>query len=141
MSLTVDRALVGRELDRTTFGPVTVEQIAAYAAAYGDTDPRWAGRGPDPVAPPTFALSLRTDRGMAAHVPVQADRTSLDAGKDIEFGAPVRPGDLLTAVSTLSDIYEKTGRTGRMTFTVFRTTVTNQRGEIVAIIDQKMMFR
>jgi len=28
-----------------------------------------------------------------------------------------------------------------MTFIVFRTEVTNQRGETVAIVDQKMMFR
>jgi hypothetical protein len=39
------------------------------------------------------------------------------------------------------DIYEKTGRSGTMNFIVFRTTVTNQRNEMVAIIDQKMMFR
>jgi len=39
------------------------------------------------------------------------------------------------------DIYEKTGRTGSMNFIVLRTVVTNQRGESVATIDQKMMFR
>jgi len=28
-----------------------------------------------------------------------------------------------------------------MTFIVFRTTVTNQRNEMVAVVDQQMMFR
>jgi hypothetical protein len=39
------------------------------------------------------------------------------------------------------DVYEKTGRSGTMVFIVFRTAVTNQRGEMVAVVDQKMMFR
>ena len=53
----------------------------------------------------------------------------------------MRVGDVLTAVSTVHDIYEKTGRSGSMYFIVLRTVVTNQRHEQVAIIDQKMMFR
>jgi hypothetical protein len=39
------------------------------------------------------------------------------------------------------DIYEKTGRSGTMVFIVFRTTVSNQRGETVSVVDQRMMFR
>jgi hypothetical protein len=39
------------------------------------------------------------------------------------------------------DIYEKTGRSGTMHFIVLRASITNQRGETVATIDQKMMFR
>jgi hypothetical protein len=39
------------------------------------------------------------------------------------------------------DVYEKTGRSGTMVFIVFRTTLTNQRGEMVAVVDQKMMSR
>ena len=92
------------------------------------------------TASPTFVLRLRGSRFMPENMP-NLGRTGFDAGKDIEFGVPVRVGDVLTAVSTVHDIYEKTGRSGSMAFVVLRTVVTNQRDEEVAVIDQKMMFR
>lgn len=142
MSLTVDRTLVVQEFDHTVFAPVTAEQIRAYAVAYGESDPRWTtAADADIAAPPTFALSLRGRHFMPKDMPANLGRNGFDAGKDIEIGAPVRPGDVLTASSTVHDVYEKTGRSGAMTFIVFRTAVTNQRGEMVAIVDQKMMFR
>lgn len=141
MSVSIDRDLVGQEFDRTTFPPVTAEQIVAYAVATGETDPRWTQPGPDQVAPPTFTLSLRGKHFMPKNMPANLGRNGFDAGKDIEMGAPIRPGDVLTVCSTVHDIYEKTGRTGSMTFIIFRTTVANQRAETVAVIDQKMMFR
>lgn len=42
---------------------------------------------------------------------------------------------------SLIGIYEKTGHSGIMSFVGLRTVVTNQRGEQVALIDQRMMFR
>jgi len=137
----VDRSFVGQEFDHTVFPAVTAEQIVAYATACGETDPRWTRPGPDLVAPPTFALSLRGKHFMPKHLPVEFGRHAFDAGKDIEVGAAVVPGDVLTATSTVHDLYEKTGRSGSMTFVVFRTTVVNQRNETVAVVDQKMMFR
>jgi acyl dehydratase len=148
MSVQIDRSIVGKEFDRTSFPPVTEKQILDYAATYGElnplyTDPAAAARGPHGglIAPPTFAVSLRGKHFMPREMPKNLGRNGFDAGKDIEIGAPIRPGDELTASSTVHDIYEKTGRSGTMTFIVFRTEVTNQRGETVAIVDQKMMFR
>jgi acyl dehydratase len=137
----IDRSIVGQEFDRTTFAPVTAEQIVAYAVAAGESDPRWTVARADMIAPPTFTLSLRGKHFMPKNMPADLGRNGFDAGKDIELGAAIRPGDVLTAVATVHDVYEKTGRTGSMTFIVFRTTVTNQRAETVALIDQKMMFR
>jgi acyl dehydratase len=142
MSREIDRSMVGQEFDHTIFPPVTALQIRAYAAACGETDPRWtAAADADLTAPPTFTLSLRGRHFMPKHLPADIGRNGFDAGKDIEMGATVRPGDVLTASSTVHDLFEKTGRTGPMTFIVFRTTVTNQRAEMVAVVDQKMMFR
>ena len=148
MSLALDRSMVGKEFDHTVFPPVTAAEILAYAAAYGETnplytDPAAAARGPYGalIAPPTFAVSLRGQHFMPRELPRNLGRSGFDAGKDIEIGAPVRVGDVLTASSTVHDIYEKTGRSGAMVFIVFRTTVTNQAGDIVAVVDQKMMFR
>ena len=54
-----------------------------------------------------------------------------DAGKDIDFHAPIRPGDSITAISSIVDLYEKTGRSGSMWFVVYRQELRNQRGELV----------
>ena len=134
MAIDFDRSIIGSEFDRTVFAPVSAEEIHAYASASGEPGPA------DAVAPPTFVVRLRGRHFMPAKLP-DIGRMAFDAGKDIEFGAPVCVGDVLTAVSTVHDIYEKTGRSGTMAFLVLRTMVTNQRGEQVAVIDQKMMFR
>jgi acyl dehydratase len=148
MSRAIDRSMVGQEFDRTEFPRITEEQIVAYATAYGESDPRYtdpaaAAQGPHGglIAPPTFAVSLRGRHFMPRELPRNIGRNGFDAGKDIEIGVPIRPGDVLTASSTVHDVYEKTGRSGTMVFIVFRTTVTNQRGETAAVVDQKMMFR
>ena len=134
MALAVDRSVVGSEFDRTTHAPVTPADVEAYVAASGESCPA------EGVAPPTFVVSLRSHRFIPKSL-AQLGRAGLDAGKDIEFGAPIRVGDVLTTVSTVYDIYEKTGRSGPMGFIVLRTVVSNQRSEVVAVIDQRMMFR
>jgi hypothetical protein len=66
---------------------------------------------------------------------------SFDAGKDIALGVPIRPGDVITVLSTLHDVYEKTGRTGSMYFVVVRFTMTNQQGDTVAVVDNRFMYK
>jgi hypothetical protein len=134
MGLDFDRSIIGSEFDRTVFAPITKDAIQQYAAASGEPAANEA------TAPPTFVVRLRGHRWMPENMP-NLGRVGFDAGKDIEFGVPVRVGDVLTAVSTVHDIYEKTGRSGSMVFVVLRTVVTNQREDDVAVIDQKMMFR
>ena len=63
------------------------------------------------------------------------------AGIDIELGAPIRAGDSIDVSSVLKETYEKTGRTGTMIFAVVRSTLTNQKGEVVAYVDHRMMNR
>jgi acyl dehydratase len=148
MAFEFDRTIVGQEFDRTVFPPVTEAQIVAYARAYGETnplytDPQAAKRGPfgGLVGPPTFVFRLRGRNFMPKKLPEELGRRGFDAGKDLEVGVPVRPGDVLTSATSVHDLYEKTGRSGTMVFLVLRTTVTNQRQETVAIVDQRMMFR
>ena len=140
MPIEFDPSIIGSEFDRTVLDPVTREEILEYVAASGEPSPTSAGTPGELIAPPTFVVRLRGRRFMPANMP-NLGRAGFDAGKDIEFGTPIRVGDVLTSVSTVHDIFEKTGRSGSMAFIVFRTVVTNQRGEQVAVIDQKMMFR
>jgi acyl dehydratase len=65
----------------------------------------------------------------------------LMAGIDIELSAPIRAGDSLAVSSELKETYEKTGRSGTMMFAVVRSTLTNQKGEVVAYVEHRMMRR
>jgi acyl dehydratase len=137
VAMDLDRSSVGTEFDRTVLDPVTEEEILEYASFTGEpvTDDDGCI-----IAPPSFVLRMRGKRFMPRNLP-DLGRSGFDAGKDMELGVPLRPGDVLTSVSTVHDLYEKTGRSGRMAFIVLRSTITNQQGEQVAIIDQRMMFR
>ena len=57
----------------------------------------------------------------------------MDGGTDIEFFAPIRVGDTLTARSKIVDIYQKEGRSGPLIFVVRETTYTNQNDEVVVV--------
>ena len=65
----------------------------------------------------------------------------MDAGKDVEIIAPIRPGDAISLSSAVKEIYDKTGRSGTMVFVVVRSTLRNQKNEIVAHIDHRFMNR
>jgi acyl dehydratase len=147
MALEFDRSILGQVFDETTFPPITKEEILEYAAALGEknhlyTDEAAAAKGPygGLIAPPTFVTKLRAKKFTPEHLP-RFGKVGFDGGRDLELYAPVRPGDELTMLSTIHEIYEKTGRSGSMYFIVIRNEVKNQKGEKVAVIDHRIMQR
>jgi acyl dehydratase len=144
----IDRSVLGKVYDRLTYPTVTADELTNYARCLGIADPIYldeasAKQGPygGLVAFPTYVVKLRGGKMMPDEVVREMSRGGFDAGKDIEFLEPIRPGDTLTASSTILDIYEKTGRSGSMWFVVFRTEVRNQRDEVVANVDSRIMQR
>jgi acyl dehydratase len=126
---------------------VTAERIANFCVAIGETnplyvDPAQAAVGPHGgiIAPPAFVAAFRYADDVFDSIPAFAGG-GLMAGIDIELGAPIRAGDSIRVSSELKDTYEKTGRTGTMIFAVVRSTLTNQRDEVVAYVDHRMMNR
>jgi acyl dehydratase len=147
MALDYDPALIGRVFENTDPVPVTGEMIATFCQAIGEnnpihTDPEAARSGPyrGLTAPPSFAVTFRNGRHFFEHIP-RFGKQGFDAGKDVEFIAPIHPGDSITLSSHVKEIYEKTGRTGSMAFVIVRTTLKNQHGEEVAHIDHRFMNR
>jgi acyl dehydratase len=147
MAVEYDPALIGRVFETTDPVPVAAEDIRAFTAAIGETNPLHtdetaAKQGPygGLTAPPSFAVSFRNGRHFFEHVP-RFGKAGFDAGKDIEFVAPIRPGDSIMLSSHVKEIYEKTGRSGSMVFVVIRSTLTNQSNEVVAHIDHRFMNR
>lgn len=139
LPLGLDASLIGTEFDSSTSEPVTAEDIREYAESLGDRHPAYTAR--EPVAPPTFCMKFRGNRFFHPSIPQEAFLGGFDAGKDIRFGVPIRPGDVIHTRNILHEVYEKTGRTGTMVFVVSRQTMTNQRGEMVAMIDSRFMLR
>jgi acyl dehydratase len=133
---------LGQEFDRAEYPPVTAEELIAFARALGATEPEYTQPGPNLVAHPSYAVRYRGRKFYPENLPRGIDvRSGFDAGKDVAIGVPIRPGDACTVSASLHEVYEKTGRSGSMTFVVIRFTVTNQRGELVATVDNRFMHR
>ena len=142
MALDFDRGILGREFDRAEMAPVTAEELIAFAHALGETAPVYTQPGAQLIGHPTFCVSYKGNKFFPDNLPPQLlGRMSFDAGKDIEFGVPIRPGDTIRVSSSVHDIYEKTGRSGSMVFVVVRITLTNQRDELVANVDNRFTYR
>src|SRR5690242_17358780 len=102
MAVEYDPALIGKVFEVTEPVSVTAATIEKFCAAIGESNPLYtddaaARRGPygSIVAPPSFAVTFRNGRHFFTHVP-RFGRAGFDAGKDVEFRAPIRPGDKIT---------------------------------------------
>ncbi len=118
---------------------VTRRDIRKYAIA---TDNRQRKYLDGDVAPPMFHVALFWD--VVELDQLTPDGVSIDTllpkfplekamagGLDIEYHRPIHPGDWLTSVRTLTDIYEKSGRSGPLIFYEIVMDVTNDDGELV----------
>ncbi len=138
--MAIDQSLIGQQFEATEPVTVTAEAIAAFCAALGEE--RGQSRpGPDGaiVAPPAFAVTFRNTEAFFHYTPRFG--RGFDAGKEVEFLAPIRAGDSISLTSVIRKMYEKTGRSGTMTFVVLRSTLINQRRETVAHVDHRFVHR
>lgn len=65
----------------------------------------------------------------------------LDGGMEYEFFLPIRVGDTLTCCSSLKDIKERDGGSGKMVFVSTELTYHNQHGDLVATAVSTSIFR
>jgi len=146
------RSWIGREAPPWTI-QVTKLDIRRFAVATDDLNPLYLdeeharqSRYGGLIAPPLFYMAPLTDpvpetelrkdglprEGRFPIPPVPLERL-VDGGTEVEFFAPIRPGDTLTAGTKIADIYQKEGKSGPLVFVVRETTYTNQRGEKVVV--------
>lgn len=128
------------EFDEVTF-EIDSDRVAQYATACGET----AGKFTDPndadfQAPPTFVSTLVGRRNYPPNFP-DLGGMGMDAGKSVEWMAPIRGGATITGKSHLHDIYTKTGRSGRMVFLVTRMELFDDAGTHVANADTRAVIR
>ncbi len=132
------RDWTGFEFDTAQF-EVTEQQMLDFARSCGETNPRYTDPAhEDFQAPTTFTSKFSGRRMLPSEFP-NISKRGFDAGKRLEWIAPVRVGDTLTGTSTIHDIYEKTGRSGSMVFIVHRMEFRNQKDEVVSIVDWRMV--
>lgn len=146
------RECVGRELDRRISYPITSSDIRRWAIAcyYPELPPQrfWAAPvgSPDldmPAAPEDFnpfawliaapagpPPSLR-DPEEVLGIPGPEAPVRLRGGMSVEYGVPMRAGDVITSVRRLGGYDERNGRRGPMLLTTVVDTWTNQRDEWV----------
>ncbi len=130
----------------TIFDSVEVEarrdDMLGFALACGESDPRYVDPdNPDLQAPVNFAAHYHGARMLPDDFPEFDRRAMIDAGKAVEWRAPIRPDTRLTAKSQLHDIYEKTGRSGTMVFIVHRMEFSDASDELKAIVDWRLILR
>ena len=144
--LEYDASWIGKEFDRYTY-TVTKEEILEFARALGETNPLYTDEAyakTTPygglIAPPTFCVVFRS-QAMMPDLKLSYGRRGFDGGKECQFFAPIRPGDTITGVDRIAEVYEKTGRSGNMIFIIRESELTNQHGEKVAVIRQSLIRR
>ena len=118
---------------------VTRRDIRKYAVATGSRQRKYLDGD---VAPPMFHVPLFWD--VVELDQLTPDGVSIDTllpkfpleramagGLDIEYLKPIHPGDWLTAVRTLTAIYEKEGRSGPLIFYEVVMEIRDDNGDLV----------
>jgi acyl dehydratase len=119
----VSRELIGRQSDEVL---VEIERgaIRKFAEAVGDTTQACL-RGD--LAPPTFPTTIR--------IPIPGLTLDLarvlHGSQEYRFQRPVRAGDRLRCRSRLTDVYQRDGRLGAMTFLIIELEGRAENGEPV----------
>ncbi len=136
-------------MDKSEIGntgkPVTMHvergKIREFARAIKDDNPVYFDeeyakkRAGGIMPPPTFTMTVGFwDDGGGRPTLTYDVRRLLHGEQEFEYLAPIHAGDTLTAMSRVTDVYEKAGsRGGSMSFGIMETAFTNQRGEKVLV--------
>lgn len=153
------RAAVGRLMSRQVSFPVSASDIRRWAiavyhpevpprrfwdAAHAAATPLGTIVAPEEFNPFAWMAAEPPGLPMTAELRNDPDRTEttlgipgpglkhqLNGGIEVEYGVPMRPGDVIVAEQRLHGYTERPGRLGLMLFTSTETRWTNQHEELV----------
>ena len=149
------RAHVGKEVVIQSPDEFSRASFRKYALAIGDFNPLYRDREfakkyglRDVMAPPTLICdtwqyfdSLVDERGdIADRHQVRVVPNGLRAGNDYEFFQAIHPDDIITAKWKIKDVWEKSGRSGRLVFQMVELAFYNQRNELLTINREVMAY-
>jgi acyl dehydratase len=128
------------EFDRKDF-VLDADKLATVARLTGEPLPQFTDPAhPQFQASPAYIATLAAGR----HLPVDFPSLGgipMDGGKAVTSIRPVPAGVPLTGRTHLHDIYDKSGRSGRMIFMVSRMEIYDERGTHLATNDSHMVIR
>ena len=139
-----DKSILDIEYDMGTY-EITKEDIIRFSRAHQEVDPvfydesaaaesRYGGI----IAPPNFFNQIILPES-CPDIRIEYGSLELFAGQELEQRRPMRPGDVITVKSKIADVFEKTGRSGKMIFMVREATYTDQDGEVMVIVRSTML--
>jgi hypothetical protein len=160
-------AVVGRPFERRTSHPIDASAIRRWALAvyWPEPAPRefWDTDTPGGLVAPAdfnpFAWQCAKEVSLLAdgsEVPASErsgpletrlgitpppTKTAMNGGLDVEYGVPMRIGDVIVSTGTIGGYSERPGRTGPMLFTIMESRWTNQRDELVKIYRMNLIRR
>jgi acyl dehydratase len=136
--MALNRDFIGRTFASDGTFEVGREHIRRFADAIGDSNPIYvdveaakAAGHPDVIAPPTFLTTI--GMSMAGASPISDPELGLDYSRVVHgeqrfvHHRPVRPGDTLTATTTIEDIRDA----GSNELLKMRMDITTTDGELV----------
>lgn len=105
--MALNRERIGTAYPTYTY-EVSREKIREYAAALGESDPRYYSDGDDCLAPPTFAACFTVIKGgqpIFTDADLGAHPALVHGSQSYAFGdRPVRPGDVVECTPRIADI-------------------------------------
>jgi acyl dehydratase len=145
----LNRAYIGRSARAVGTFEVSREHIRRFADAIGDPNPIYrdaeaakAAGHPDVIAPPTFLTTVGLSLD-GANGPLHEPELGLDFGMVVHgemryvHHRPVRPGDVLTAETTIDDIRD----IGRNELMSMRIEISTVEGESVCTAHNVIVSR
>ncbi|MFU8814323.1 MAG: MaoC family dehydratase N-terminal domain-containing protein [Pseudomonadales bacterium] len=128
------------EFDRKDF-ILDADKLATVATLCGERLPEFTDPAhPEFQASPAFIATLAAGRHLPMDFP-SLGGIPMDGGKAVTCIRPVPAGQPLTGRTHLHDIYDKSGRSGRMIFMVSRMEIYNGAGDHLATNDSHMVIR
>ena len=133
----IDKNVVGREFPETSF-EIEKGKIREFVRAIGDKNPVYCDEEASQKAgftglaiPPTFPTVMTNASGLVSVLEdLKVDMAKLLHGsQEYEYIQPIQSGDTITCKMKITDVFEKSGRSGVMDFVVLETTYVNQNGQ------------
>ena len=128
------RAKIGVEWEPGVY-EIEKGMIQRFVQAIDDPNPLWQdeqyaakSKYGGIIAPPTFISVIGFERIQQL---LTSFETTLHGSTELDCYQPVKPGDVLTASSKITNIRERQGKIGKMAFMTFDTIYKNQRQELV----------
>jgi len=126
--MAIDQALIGKRSDPQTF-EVTEEAVRRFMQAA--EDPAMHGDAPLVYAPPTFPTTFRVR--IPDYTIDMSKIQVLHGEQEYRYTRRLRIGEQVTCVARITDVRQRAGRSGSMTFVVTETTGTDSQQQFVFV--------